>query len=324
MNEHFTSYTSINLAGEDSFIRWVRHGEGDAEWRNWIARHVEKKGTVEEARKIVLSLTGSGIDDLSPAAKTELWDRIHDSIKSGTQQRTKKNLKPLWIWGLAAAATLALFVWISNLTASEKSMANAGEKKEVVLPEESAVTLNAGSSISYRHKSFNQDRVLYLEGEAFFKVQKGSTFTVHTDYGTVTVLGTSFNVIARDGRFEVSCYTGKVKVESSPKDQQIITFGESATQTKSDKKLKRSTFDVIAETPEWMEGKFSYENQPLADVISELERQYGIDVKLEAGLEDMKYTGLFESGDLENALYLITWPLHLKSTTKGKTVTISR
>ncbi|HQW25832.1 MAG TPA: FecR domain-containing protein [Saprospiraceae bacterium] len=324
MNEHFTSYTSITLAGEDSFIRWVRHGEGDAEWRNWIARHTEKQTTIEEARKIVLSLSGSAIGDLSPSGKAELWNRIHNSIQSGTQQRTKKNLKPLWTWGLAAAATLALFVWISNLTASDKSMANAGEKKEVVLPEESAVTLNAESSITYRDKSFNQDRELYLEGEAFFKVQKGSTFTVHTDYGTVTVLGTSFNVIARDGRFEVTCYTGKVKVESSPKEQQIITAGESATRSKSDKKLNRSTFEVIADTPDWMEGKFSYENQPLVDVISELERQYDINVKLEAGLKDLKYTGLFESGNLDSALYLITWPLHLKSSTKGKTVTISR
>lgn len=324
MNEHFSSYTSITLAGEDSFIRWVRHGEGDAEWKNWVTHHAEKQSTVEEARKIVLSLTGSAIDDLSPSGKTELWDRIHDSIQAGTQQRTKKNLKPLWSWGLAAAATLALFVWISNLTAAEKLMARAGEKREVVLPEESAVTLNAGSSITYHDKYFNQDRVLYLEGEAFFKVQKGSTFTVHTDYGTVTVLGTSFNVISRAGHFEVSCYTGKVKVESSSKDQQIITAGESASRSKSDKKLNRATFDVIADTPEWMEGKFSYKNQPLADVISELERQYDIDVKLEAGLKDMKYTGLFESGDLDSALYLITWPLHLKSSTQGKTVTISR
>ena len=316
MNEHFTSYTSITLAGEDSFIRWVRHGEGDAEWRNWVARHAEKQITVEEARKIVLSLTGSAIGDLSPSGKAELWGRIHESIQSGTQQRPKKHLKPLWTWGLAAAATLALFVWISNLTASEKLMAKAGEKKEVVLPEASAVTLNAKSSITYRDKSFNQDRELYLEGEAFFKVQKGSTFTVHTDYGTVTVLGTSFNLISRDGRFEVAGYTGK--------EQQIITAGESATRNKSEKKLNRSTFEVIAATPEWMEGKFSYESQPLSDVIDELERQYDINVKLEPGLEDLKYTGLFESGDLDSALYLITWPLHLKSSTKGKTVTISR
>ena len=324
MNEHFTSYTSITLAGEDSFIRWVRHGEGDAEWRNWIARHTEKQTTIEEARKIVLSLSGSAIGDLSPSGKAELWNRIHNSIQSGTQQRTKKNLKPLWTWGLAAAATLALFVWISNLTASDKSMANAGEKKEVVLPEESAVTLNAESSITYRDKSFNQDRKLYLEGEAFFKVQKGSTFTVHTDHGTVTVLGTSFNVISRDGRFEVTCYTGKVKVESTSKEQQIITAGESASRNKLDQKLNRSTFEVIAATPEWMEGKFSYESQPLSDVIDELERQYNINVKLEAGLKDLKYTGLFESGNLDSALYLITWPLHLKSSIKGKTVTISR
>ena len=67
-----------------------------------------------------------------------------------------------------------------------------------------------------------------------------------------------------------------------------------------------------------------FDNQPLSDVIEELERQYDIRVNLDAGLEDLRYTGLFEAGNLDNALSLITWPLHLKSTIKGKTVTISR
>jgi len=324
MNEHFTSYTSITLAGEDSFIRWVRHGEGDAEWTNWVARHAEKQRTVEEARKIVFSLTDTAIPNLSQVGRNELWERIHDSIQSGTQQRIKKNLKPLGSWGLAAAATLALFVWISHLTSTDKFMAKAGEQKEVVLPEESAVTLNAGSTLSYRDKSFAEDRVLYLEGEAFFKVQKGSTFIVHTDDGTITVLGTSFNVLSRNGRFEVSCYTGKVKVENTRKDQQIITAGESTCQDRTDKKLNRSTSEVTVEGPGWMTGKFSYENRPLSEVISELERQYDITIKLEAGLEDVRYTGLFESSDLDNALYLITWPLHLQSSKQGRIVTISR
>jgi hypothetical protein len=38
----------------------------------------------------------------------------------------------------------------------------------------------------------------------------------------------------------------------------------------------------------------------------------------------MNYTGLFESGDLEQALSLITWPLHLESKTEGTTITTYR
>jgi len=230
----------------------------------------------------------------------------------------------LWIWGVTAAASLALLVCINIQTASQKVLALAGEQKEILLPEESIVSLNAGSSISFREKSFEADRVLHLDGEAFFKVNPGSTFSVKTENGTITVLGTSFNVLSRDGRFEVRCYTGKVKVETTANDHLIITPGEQAIKSEDVKPLQRDSFILIRESPEWTAGRFNFENQPLTEVVAELERQYAIKVRLDPALEELKYTGLFESGDLEKALYLITWPLHLKSTVKGNTVTLSR
>lgn len=131
-------------------------------------------------------------------------------------------------------------------------------------------------------------------------------------------------MLSRDGRFEVRCYTGKVKVETTTNDQLIITPGEVAIKSEDVKPLERDSFILTGESPEWTAGRFNFENQPLTEVMAELERQYAIKVRLDPALEELKYTGLFESGDLEKALYLITWPLHLKSTVKGKTVTISR
>jgi len=324
MEDRYHAYSSSILAGEESFIRWVLHGECADQWHQWISLHHDRQQTIEEARKIVLSLSGSPVATLTQTAQKELWHQIHTSITSGKQEPVKKNGRPLWVWGLAAAASLALLFWITTLTASQKVLALAGEQKEILLPEESVVSLNAGSSISFREKSFEKDRVLQLEGEAFFKVKPGSTFSVRTENGTVTVLGTSFNVLSRNGRFEVSCYTGKVKVETAEKDQLIITMGEQAIKSADAESLDRDSFTLIDASPEWTAGRFNFENQPLAEVIAELERQYAIKVKMDAGLEELTYTGLFESGDLEKALYLITWPLHLKSTVKGNTVTLSR
>jgi transmembrane sensor len=324
MEDRFHAYSSSTLAGEESFIRWVLHGEGADQWQQWIALHQDTQHTIEEARRIVLSLSSSPVATITQTAQNALWEKINTSITSAQKQPAKKNIRPLWIWGIAAAASLALLVWINMLTASQKVLALAGEQKEILLPEESVVSLNAGSSISFREKSFEADRVLHLEGEAFFKVKPGSTFSVMTENGTVTVLGTSFNVLSRGGRFEVSCYTGKVKVETTKKDQQIITTGELAIKSIEDESLDRDSFTLINASPEWTAGRFNFENQPLKEVIAELERQYAIKVRLDPALEELKYTGLFESGDLEKALYLITWPLHLKSTVKGNTVTLSR
>jgi ferric-dicitrate binding protein FerR (iron transport regulator) len=106
--------------------------------------------------------------------------------------------------------------------------------------------------------------------------------------------------------------------------QSIITQGEKATLQSADQTLTKSAFIFEEGSPDWMAGRFIFEDQPLRVVLDELERQYNIKVQLEPSLEQMNYTGLFESGDLEQALKLITWPLHLESKTEGTTITIYR
>ena len=324
MEDKFTAYSPTLLAGEDYFVRWVLHGEYDEQWKSWMQRHQERLHILEEARRIVLALHMSRASEITESGKRELWSRINESIQAESKKPARNNVRQLMIWTMSAAAAFALVVWINHLTTHERIIARAGEQKEVFLPEQSAVTLNAGSSIMYKENTFDHDRILRLEGEAFFRVIPGSKFTVETDGGTVTVMGTSFNVLSRNGRFEVSCYTGKVKVENDKKDQLILTTGQQSIKSKTDAALNRETFIPISDTPDWTVGKFNFENRPLSEVISELERQYAIDVRLDNGLEDIEYTGLFETGNLDTAVYLITWPLHLKSSIKGKTVTISR
>lgn len=232
-------------------------------------------------------------------------------------------ISPLWKWGLAAAVSFAFVVWFNKVTATDNVYAFFGETKEINLVDESIVILNAGSSITYKKRTFNGNRVLRLDGEAFFDVKPGSTFTVKTNYGSVVVLGTSFNVIAREGIFEVDCYTGKVRVQTNKTQNIVLTAGERSIENSNDQTLVRSTFLPSEGGPEWTKGKFVFENQPLLRVVSELERQYDIKVNLEKGLENKPYTGLFESGDINKALQLITEPLHLKSNVSGKTVNIS-
>lgn len=100
-----------------------------------------------------------------------------------------------------------------------------GEIASLTLPDNSQVTLNAGSQVVYSGNRFNTRRKIQLTGEAYFKVTKGNTFSVVTTEGTVTVLGTTFNVRSRDEKLSVFCYTGKVKV-SDPFKAVYLTKGE--------------------------------------------------------------------------------------------------
>ncbi|HJW29924.1 MAG TPA: FecR domain-containing protein, partial [Saprospiraceae bacterium] len=119
-------------------------------------------------------------------------------------------------------------------------------------------------------------------------------------------------------------YTGKVKVTADTQNELLITPGLRCTKDKLENLLVQNTFDASGQSPEWTNGKFVFEDQPLQIVIEELQRQYNIHVNMEAGIGQLRYTGLFESGDLEKALYLVTWPLHLRSSIKGTTVSITR
>ena len=317
MEDRYTLMSAPELAGEDTFIRWVINQEGHDTWTQWLQRHPERSPVVDEATHIVRSVASTPVNSIPSEDRTALWDKINSSILLEPSRQPK--IKPLLKWVLTAAAALALVIWI-NTTKPHQFMAFYGEQQSIDLPESSQVVINAGSDIKYK-RNFVNKREIRLSGEAFFEVQPGSTFTVVTDQGTVTVLGTSFNVIAWPERFEVSCYTGKVRVQVDDKDAVEITPGEKVIGINEN--LQKKTF-IATDSPSWMNGKFTFEDQPLSAVMKEVERQFGVEVTLAEGTEDIKYTGLFEKGDLTQALDLITWPLHLKADVNGKNVTISR
>ena len=324
MEDRYILLSAPELAGEESFIRWVINGENHRKWIQWQQTFPERVPILEEAKNIVLTMSSLPVESLDDQSKTELWNRIRSNISAESQKTTTQKQYRILRWSLAAAAVFALLIWYNSAQEVSNVIVKSGEKKEINLPERSELTVNAGSKVSYNKKRFRVDREIRLEGEAFFIVKPGSEFTVITPQGTVTVIGTSFNVISRPGRFEVSCYTGKVKVEQGLKDKMEITSGERSYTDKLKEKLKLKTFDSSPIAPDWMQGKFTFEDQSLSVVVSELERQYGVKVKLSPGIKDIKYTGLFESGDLEKALSLITWPLHLQAQISGKTISISR
>lgn len=317
MEDKYKSMTVPELAGEDAFIRWVTKGENHQSWIHWQQQNPEKKNTVAEAEHIVKSVAAIPVSSISAAEKNEIWNKIRHSIQP---QEPARNIYAFFRWSLAAAAALALLIWVNSIRATERVIVDAGDSKEITLPESSNVVVNAGSKIVFNKEKFEGTRELKLDGEAFFKVQPGSRFTVRTDQGTVTVLGTSFNVVARQGIFEVSCHTGKVSV-SNANDQIVITAGEKVIEEKD--VLSVAKF-VPTQAPAWTEGKFIFDDKELSVVFEELERQYDVKVEMPNDLRSVRYTGLFESGNLAEALHIITWPLHLRYEVKGNKVIISK
>lgn len=209
-----------------------------------------------------------------------------------------------WLSGIAALLvfSIGVYTWLSNGTTTIST--EIAQTESITLPDASQVILNAKSQLSYSPSSWEDNRLINLDGEAFFDVEKGSRFDVKTSKGIISVLGTEFNVRQRGDVLEVTCYEGKVQV-SAGDVLQIITVGERVIlrDSKLTKNLIKQTY------PEWRDDLSRFENTRLDEVFAELERHYDVKIELENIEETTLFSGAFEHSNLEVALQSITQPL---------------
>ena len=238
-------------------------------------------------------------------SETPSFNELKGRLPIKTSPSKKTWLRPF----IAIAAILVVGVGLFSLLFpnSETNIQTlVSEKTTIELPDTSHVTLNAMSTLSFDESSWNTNREVNLEGEAFFKVAKGETFDVLTRQGIVTVVGTQFNVKERSDYFEVICYEGIVKVTVGKTTQQL-TAGASLQWVKGKMKLHTTTYTL----PQWTKNVSDFRGVPFHEVIAELERQYAIELSYPEEKSTLLFTGGFVHDSLENALLSITQPLNL-------------
>ncbi len=234
-------------------------------------------------------------------------NRVLEAIESN--EKTLSSLS--WtkqILRVAAVIALLFSVYYYTTTLDTTIETLMAEKTTLTLPDASEVILNASSTITYNKKDWTNEREISLEGEAYFRVAKGEKFSVETDAGIVSVLGTQFNVKHRDDIFEVVCYEGAVSVQYEnesnvlkPGDSFLIIDGKYIAKEKE-----------IASNPSWINNESYFKSMPLNHVLRELERQYNITIATENVNLEQYFTGSFVHNNKELALKSITLPLSLK------------
>ena len=232
--------------------------------------------------------------------------------------RQKKQARKSIFLKIAAVFVIAFASYFTIFNSGQTQIESvAGQTEKTILPDGSTVLLNAVSELAYNKNSWDKNREVELRGEAFFKVEKGSRFTVVTSAGKVSVLGTHFNVKQRENYFEVTCFEGLVSVKT-PSDSILLPAGKSFRLL--DGMGKRSI--TKRSEPIWTKNLSSFESVPFKEVIAEFERQYNVDVRLETRTFDTNqlFTGSFVHNDMEMALKSIGIPFNLRHTRDGDTV----
>jgi len=235
------------------------------------------------------------------------------------QEKRKPKVVPLYskVWFKAVAASIVIIIGLGIIfTLPQKNSAPNGQTMAFALPDASKVILNAGSQSHYSSLNWDDNRSVDLTGEAYFEVAKGKTFAVHTNLGTVTVLGTHFNVKARGSRFDVVCYEGRVRVQFNGHTT-ILTAHKGLTVDNGI--LTGAVTTVTNEKPAWLTGELVFTKEKLAAVIAELERKY--DVQINADYRsNQTFTGYLPTNNIDSALRSLALLYPFKVEKRGDTI----
>jgi ferric-dicitrate binding protein FerR (iron transport regulator) len=282
---------------DDTFLaRWLNKDLTEQE-------HIAFEKT-EEYKEYAKIIEKSDLFEAPIFNQEETFNKIQNKIKS--QQKVRK-LVLNRIYSIAASVALlfGIFYFIGKDTVYETSY---GEQLAVVLPDGSKVQLNAKSKISFDKRDWQKGkRNVTLNGEGYFKVQKGSKFTVETELGSVSVLGTQFNVKRTQGYFDVKCFEGSVRFKDAS-DEIILTPGKGYQKIKG-AVGKNTVFETIS--PSWISGESSFVETPLAYVVKELEKQYKVSIETGSVNMNQLFTGSFSNKNRDVALKSVFIPLQI-------------
>jgi transmembrane sensor len=163
---------------------------------------------------------------------------------------------------------------------------DTGAPLNILLPDNSNVTLNKGASLIYPRVFKKHLREVQLNGEAFFQVLKvqDKPFFINAGKSYVRVLGTSFNVRAlkNEDIVTVTVEEGRVEFGSKLTKKNIkveLTQGESGILEKGTKLRYETNSDVNFLA--WKTGKLIFNKTTLGDVTKAIEKYYHLNIQPE-------------------------------------------
>lgn len=172
----------------------------------------------------------------------------------------------------------------------------------IVLEDGSKVWINAGSVLKYPACFGDTIREIYLEGEAYFEIEKNARpFVVHSRLGDVRVLGTAFGITAYpEEKMLTTLVNGKVVFEQPRREPLAITPGEQIVAYPSGK-IERKTVEP-EEYVGWKSGIYVFKDRKLEEIMSNLEKWYNVTVFYQSQqMKDVRFTGNVQRYDTINA-----------------------
>lgn len=331
MNEYIkilvSKYVSGTLSDEEAvrLAKWIKMSGDNAElFRNEVRAMEKNRTTTSDA--------------------VEFWNRLAKDKFSG-KDSTRKSFRRTWTkYAGAFAVIVSVSILIMNIDkkdipeqdivaeqvqtqetavpARKESLiytAAAGEKKTVILPDNTKVMLNSGAKLMLSDDFNETERRVDLDGEAFFDVARNpeKLFIVCCRDNEYIVRGTSFNVSSYvNDRFSiVTLHTGRLEARVHD-DVIMLKPGDELRIDRNMNQITKQTVD-ISNSAKWRDsGQLSFSSLPLKYVANQVSHKYNVKINVHSSIEDIVYDGCLDRESLQDALRLIsmTSPVELSVT----------
>jgi len=189
------------------------------------------------------------------------------------------------VGAMAAAAAFAVVIAPQFAAADTETYVTAkGERRTVQLADGSTVDLNGGTRLTVT-LARDARRVTLDQGQAVFDVAHAPSrpFTIAAGDRTVRVVGTQFDVRRLDGKLSVTVARGAVEVRPV-EGAAGRAFRLHPGQRLDHQEGAVATRIAAAEAEEvlgWRTGRLVYREQPLSEVVTDLNQQFSTPIRIE-------------------------------------------
>jgi len=293
--------------------------------------------TKQEVKQLLEELKN---DEFEKEWMKDQWDQAPEMMNKAVQKQIMANIKAditptrtfkMKQW-LAVAASLLLVLTTSlsgyllyegqnkKLAGDMTVTVEKGQKVALTLPDKSRVWVNSGSTLTYGSRFNKHERIIELNGEAYFEVakNKNAPFIVESHGFSVEALGTTFDVKAYPDEKQISTVLMEGKVEVGDDLNKInLTPNQKVTYNRETKSMQKS--DVVDGLiyADWRYNKLNFNSETFENIAAVLERNYNVKFVFEAqSLKKYRYSGTIGNTSLESLLqiFAMTSPIsyHMK------------
>lgn len=317
-----------------------------------IQKYIQGKTSEEENQQLQQWMQQSPENKKQLFAEKDIWDTFsfHSNLKkyevSSELGLLKKRIEPKQatislkqILKIAAILLVAFglgwgsrFISFDSKQIAEVSMQEIfvpkGQVNQVFLADGTRIWINSETKLTTPSVFAPSERVVKLNGEAFFEVAKDAKrpFRVEVNGQQIEVLGTSFNIRAYDNsnEIETTLETGQIQLHTGSQTT-LLKPGEQSVFNKTERQLVVSKVNPISFSS-WKDGRFEFQNEDLLEVFKVVERWYDVEINFdETTFKGMHFSGVIKRNkDVRHFLELLNLTLPISYKIKSDKISISK